>query len=157
MAICRDESPSKLSRVPNTALSRSLWVARPWPSKSFKRMAPTAVPQDPITCALLDEWHQQLFILCVMSCDQTWLLPSHRVSAMFVATAAKMCKHQGWQSEAVVPCILSLLDRGTQAPKERVFYSWLLDQSFGDRSPKDSPLSSSMYIWSRGRVLDEEY
>ena len=74
---------------------------------------------------------------------------------MFVATAGKMCKHQGWQSEAVVPCILSLLDRGTQAPKETVFYSWLLDQSFGDRSPKDSPQSSSMYIWRSGSVLDE--
>ena len=54
--------PKNVSRVPNTALSCSLWVARPWPSKSFKRMAPTAVPQDPITCALLDEWHQQLFM-----------------------------------------------------------------------------------------------
>ena len=32
-----DESPSKLSRVPNTALSCSLWVAGPWPSNSFKR------------------------------------------------------------------------------------------------------------------------
>ena len=57
-----DESPSKLSRVPNTALSGSLWVARQWPSKSFKRMARTAVPQNPIACALLDEWHQQLFM-----------------------------------------------------------------------------------------------
>ena len=57
-----DESPSNVSSVSHTALSRSLWVARPWPSKSFKRMAPTAVPQDPITCALLDEWHQQLFM-----------------------------------------------------------------------------------------------
>ena len=57
---------------------------------------------------------------------------------MFVATAAKMCKHQGWQSEAVAPCIVTAWQTHThtQPPKETVFYSWLLNQSFGNRGPQ---------------------
>ena len=113
----------------NTALSHSSCIARLWPSNSFKRMVPTAVRREPISCALPVECCS-----CITSCDQTWLLPSHHVSAMFAATAAKMCKHQGWQSEAVAHCIVTAWETHTQAPKETVFYySWLLDQRFGDR------------------------
>ena len=39
---------------------RSLLVARLWPSNSFTRMAPTDAPEEPIACALPDEWLQQL-------------------------------------------------------------------------------------------------
>ena len=44
------------------ALSRTLWIASPWPSNSFKRMATTDALQEPIACAFPDEWHQQLFM-----------------------------------------------------------------------------------------------
>ena len=46
-----------------------------------------------------------------------WLLPWNRVSEMFVATAAKMCKHQGWQSEAVAPCIVTAWQTHTGAKR----------------------------------------
>ena len=55
-----DQSPTDVSST--IALSRTLWIARPWPSNSFKRMAPTAAPQEPLACSLPDKWHQQLFM-----------------------------------------------------------------------------------------------
>ena len=61
IAIFRDEAPKNVSRVPNKEVSPSLWLGRPWPSSSFKRMV-TAVPQVPMACALPDEWLQQLFM-----------------------------------------------------------------------------------------------
>ena len=80
-------SPSKPSRVPNTALSRSLWVARPWPSNSFKRMAPTAAPQEPVACALSDDWLQQLFMH-----HELWSNLTAAISPCFSDVCGYSCK-----------------------------------------------------------------
>ena len=84
---------------------------------------------------------------------------------MFAASAAKMCKHQGWQSEAVAPCVVTAWQTHTQAPKEAVTYSWPSDQSFGDRGPKDSPLECALmetecmgwrWSWNRSWIIETE-
>ena len=141
MASFGDESPSKLSRVPNTALSCSLWGARPWPSNSFKRMV-TAVPQEPMACALSDEWLQRLFMH-----HEFWSNLTAGIG--FSDVCHFSCKH---------------VQRAR--PKETVVFSLLLDQSFGDRGPKDSPQSLSIHLkqrecigwrwtWNRSRIETE--
>ena len=132
-------------------------VARPWPSNSFKRKSSHSGAREPIACALPSVWWfcQRQFAPSSCSCSEIntvlTVLPLNSVSEMFAATAAKVCKQQGRRSRNSTPCVVTA-DRHTQAPNETVFYSWLLDQSFGDRGPKDLPLSSSMCIWRRGTV-----
>ena len=106
--------------MPNTALSCSLWVARPWPTNSFKRMVPTAVQWEPISCSLPGEWLQQLFVHLIkldccrrtmfQRCLRQHLRPSKPLSSIFIffkleprASLAQTYKQQGWQSEAVAP------------------------------------------------------
>ena len=142
---------SKASRVPNKTVSRSLWVARPWLSNRVKRMV-TAVPQELKAFALPGvRWFCQRQVApSSCSCNEIntvlTVLPLNSVSEMFAATAAKMSKQQGRRSRNSTPCVVTA-DRHTQAPNETVFYSWLLEQNFGDRGPKDLPL-----IWRRGTV-----
>ena len=99
LASFRDVIPKQGVKGARQKVSRSLWVARPWPSIPF-----TAVPQEPLACALPGEWwfwQRQVadspLSLCI-SCDQ-FLTAAMKPCFSDVATAAKMCKHQGWQCQ----------------------------------------------------------
>ena len=114
---------------------------RPWPSNSFKRMAPTDAPQEPeepIACALLDEWLLQLF-----THHELWSNLAAAVALCFRDFCGYSCKDVQTSRLTVRSCSLAwwLLDRHTC--KDLQSYqrgdgpeaSPPLDQSFGGCGP----------------------
>ena len=98
--------PTKHQHIPSSSY-------RPWPSNSFKRMAPTDAPQEPeepIACALLDEWLQQLF-----THHELWSNLTAAVAPCFRDVCGYSCKHVQTSRLTVRSCSLAwwLLDRHT--------------------------------------------
>ena len=143
---------------PTQHLSLSLWVARPWPSNFFKRMATSDVPQEPIACALPDEWLQQLFVMHV----ELWSDLAAAITPCFRDVCGYCCKDVKTARPKVQhSCTprMGLTDRHAHPPTHTHTHTytgtkrtWLLDQESGDPCPKHSPLYSSMCIWRRGSV-----